>query len=239
MKKIIFTLTLTILLVFVGTLALASEGPNVSPKVTPSTTQVSEGGNLSVTLSVDNITFTTGINSATLKIDYDNNIFEPLDDTSFDALNNWTASYIPVSGELTLTRTSEHGLQLDAGDIVKIDFKAKSGTSGETVTIKLKEMTFSDGFSTPFQAEDIVTPSITIGEVQDIPPIIIDPTPIPDPDPDLTPTPVEPETPSDIPETGLTDSIKYIILGLFFVAVIFYINYHRLDKKNVRYVDVE
>ncbi len=242
MKKITLTLTMIILLIFVGNVVLATESPIVSPKVTATTTQVTEGGNLSVTLSVDNITFTSGINSVTLTVEYDSNLFEPLDDTSFDALNNWTAVYAQLSRELTLTRGDGQAFQKEAGEVVKIDFKAKTGTSGQTTTIKLKDMTYWDGFSAKYEAEDIVTPSITIGEVQNIVPVDPIPTPTPDPDPDPTPVPdpnPDKDSPEEIPETGLEDTMKYIILGLFMVAVVFYINYKKLERKNVRYVNVD
>lgn len=243
MKKTMITLTLIILLVFVGTTVLASDTPNVTPKVTVSATQVSEGGNLSVTLSVDNITFAMGINSVVLTVDYNDDLFEPLDDTSFDALNNWVAAYVPLSKELSLTREAEQGLQSEAGNIVKVDFKAKTGTSGEIATIRFKDMVFGDGFSTPYNAEDIVTASITIGDVQNIPPIIVDTDPIPeDNGDDLTPIEVEDdkkEKPEEIPETGLSENVTYIILALLSVAVVFYINYKRFEKKHIRYVNVD
>ena len=106
-------------------------------------------------------------------------------------------------------------------------------------------MVFGDGYSTNFEAEDTSTSTITIGEAKEIPPIVIDPDPTPEPDPTPDPTP-EPEpkepskeTPDEIPETGLADNLVYIIAGLFIVALGFFISYKNLEKKNIRYVNVE
>lgn len=240
MKKIILTFALTILLVFVGTTVLASS-VSVTPKVTTSVTQLSEGGNLSVVLNVDQITFTSGINSINLKVKYDTEIFEQISSTSFETQNNWVSNYEPLSNELTLSRSELGDLQTEKGDVVKIDFKAKTGTSGKTTTVTLSDMVFWDGISAKFEASDLTTATVTIGAVTDIPPIIVDPDPTPDPDSNTTPTPVEQdkEIPDEIPETGLADNMIYIIAGLFILALGSYISYKKLERKNIRYVNVE
>lgn len=243
MKKGIITLTLIILLIFTGTTVLATEAASVTPIITPSSTRIAEGGDLTVTFSVENITFATGINSITFSIDYDDEIFEALDTTSFNASNGWAVvRYEPLSKGLSL---SAQNLQTEAGDIVKIDFKAKTGTNGKTGVVEFKDIVFKDGFTTPYTAENIATSTITIG-TQEISPITPTPTPIPDTDPEPEPTPTptptpdpEKEKPEEIPETGLTDSLSYLIIALVVASVVFYINYKRLEKKNVRYVNIE
>lgn len=244
MKKITLTLAFTILLVFLGTVVLATDA-FVTPVISTSVTELSEGGNLSVTLRADQISFEAGINLVSFKVKYDTEIFEQIDSTSFDAQNDWQVKYEPLSNEVTLSMTNN--LQSEAGDIVKIDFKAKSGTTGKTTTITLTDMVFGDGYSTNFEAQDTSTSTITIDEAKEIPPIVIDPDPTPEPDPTPDPTP-EPEPkpkepskeiPDEIPETGLADNLVYIIAGLFIVALGFFISYKNLEKKNIRYVNVE
>ena len=247
MKKSFITLTLIILLIFVGSIVLASDIPKVNPTITLSSNTVIEGGDLTVTLNVKDITFVTGINSINLTIDYDSNVFEAISTTSFDALNNWTAVYEPASKKLSLARASAQGLQTDSADVVKIDFKVKTGTNGKTTIISFKDMVFGDGFSTDYKPQDISTSTITIGSSV-IDPIIIEPSPTPSPDPYPQPTPtptptptpnLEPDKPNTIPETGITDTLTYIIGALIVASVIFYINYKRLERKNIRYVNLD
>lgn len=229
MKKSFITLTLIILLIFVGSIVLASDIPKVNPTITLSSNTVIEGGDLTVTLNVKDITFVTGINSINLTIDYDSNVFEAISTTSFDALNNWTAVYEPASKKLSLARASAQGLQTDSADVVKIDFKVKTGTNGKTTIISFKDMVFGDGFSTDYKPQDISTSTITIGSSV-IDPIIIEPSPTPN---------LEPDKPNTIPETGITDTLTYIIGALIVASVIFYINYKRLERKNIRYVNLD
>ena len=248
MKKIILTLTILIAIVFIGTTVLAAENtnPTVTPTATTSLGTVAEGGDLSVTLKATNITFELGISTVTASIEYNENVFEPLGDTSFDNLNGWVASYDQLAKVVTLTRGMGEQLQKQDGDLVKIDFKVKTGATGEVTSIKFNDMKFGDGASAEFTAEPISTSDITIG-TGTIAPIQPDPTPIPTPTPTPTPTPdpVTPDPqpgkdqPDDIPETGLTDTMGYIILALGIAAVIFYVNYKKLERKNIRYVDVK
>lgn len=240
MKKFIFTLSLIVLIVFAGTVVLA-EG-KVTPSILPSTTQITEGSELTVTLRVEDISFPLGISTITLVVDYEDSVFEAIDNTSFDALNNWTESFDALSRELTLTREQTAELQKEAGDVVKVDFRAKPGTNGKSTAISFKNMSFTDGINQPFQAADISTPTITVGEVQVIQPVEpVEPTP--DPGGSLNPIikkdDPEPEAPEEIPETGLSDNMTYIIAGIVVLAGVFYVNYKKFDRKNVRYVNVK
>lgn len=241
MKKNIITFTLILLVVFVGTIVLATETPalQVTPKVVTSTDQVSGGGDLGLTFSVESMT--GEISTVAFKVEYDTEVFEALNDNSFEGLNNWKSVYDQLSGQVTLTRVEQQGNQTMPGDLAKINFTAKSNVAGKTVTITIKDMDFRGGADVSVKPENISTQNITVGTIQVLQPGNEQPTPIVEEPKDTDPKVEEPKDtqPEEIPETGLNDTMTYIIMALVIAAAIFYTNYKRLERKNVRYVNID
>lgn len=237
MKKIIFTLTLIILVLFVGVTVFADD-PTVQSVLKTDATTVKEGEDLVVTMSVSDITFTQGLAAVTATLNYDDAVFEAVEGSSFTELNNWKVSYSPLAKEIVLSRVEDQPLQKENGDLFSVKLKAKADTAGQKPVIKVTDVKFKDNIVQEYSVAEVATSEITIEKIGSILPTEPE-TPTPIPTEPETPISTDKEKPEEIPETGLSDTMVYIIAALGIVAVVFYINYKRLERKNIRYINVE
>ncbi len=237
MKKIIFTLTLIILVLFVGVTVFADD-PTVQSVLKTDATTVKEGEDLVVTMSVSDITFTQGLAAVTATLNYDDAVFEAVEESSFTELNNWKVSYSPLAKEIVLSRVEDQPLQKENGDLFSVKLKAKADTAGQKPVIKVTDVKFKDNIVQEYSVAEVATSEITIEKIGSILPTEPE-TPTPIPTEPETPISTDKEKPEEIPETGLSDTMVYIIAALGIVAVVFYINYKRLERKNIRYINVE
>lgn len=237
MKKILFTLTLIILVLFVGVTVFADD-PTVQSVLKTDATTVKEGEDLVVTMSVSDITFTQGLAAVTATLNYDDAVFEAVEGSSFTELNNWKVSYSPLAKEIVLSRVEDQPLQKENGDLFSVKLKAKADTAGQKPVIKVTDVKFKDNIVQEYSVAEVATSEITIEKIGSILPTEPE-TPTPIPTEPETPISTDKEKPEEIPETGLSDTMVYIIAALGIVAVVFYINYKRLERKNIRYINVE
>lgn len=128
--------------------------------MTPSSTTVAESTEFTVTIKLSNLDVgTTGVNSFSAKLDYDTNVFETVNSSSFTGLNGWTMqSFAADSKIIVLTKLS---FVKSEEEVFQMTLKTKEGVSGKTGNIKLTEVKAADP-SNDIEASDVST-SIVVG----------------------------------------------------------------------------
>lgn len=260
MKRRILTISTLIvfLLAFFAINTLANsdiqpiETTSVAATLEPKYKQVVAEGENIVEVKITSINFTSGLASVSGTLVYDEGVFEQVNETNFDPLNDWKVSYDPVTKKIDFARDAGKENQREPGSLVRIAFKIKPNSVGKAGLIKLENVTFSNGYEPDFKLDSITTPEIVVGNTNinyeekpsdNVTPIIPgtdNQNPItPVPDPSETKKPKEDKKPQDIPETGIADTFVPIASVLVALTTVFYVNYKRLNRKNVRYVDVK
>lgn len=225
--------------------------------MTPSSTTVSEGTEVVVTVSVSNLNVgDSGINAFTAYLSYDSDVFETLTDSSVEGLNSWSSTYTASSGQILLTKNSF--VNTDE-EIMQITLKVRDGVEVDTEgTVSLTGIVVSNSESEV--SGDTVSTTITVGTGTSSDntnntnttgnPIIINPTT------NNTNTANEENTANtnantntensssynvsnlntnssndDIPYTGpVGDAFIKIILGVVLIALVIYIKIRKMDE---------
>ncbi|MGN1299096.1 MAG: hypothetical protein ACI4UE_03840 [Candidatus Scatovivens sp.] len=149
---IIFCLVTILLIDVVSALSL-------SVFMTPSTTSVETSSEVIIKVKISNLDVgDNGINTFSGNLSIDTDVFEQLSAESVTGLNNWTASYSPDNGRVTLFKTT---FVNSDEELFQIILKTKSNVTKNSGTVSLKNIIVSNG-NDEISATEVST-SISIG----------------------------------------------------------------------------
>ena len=132
---------------------------SLSVFMTPSTTNVQTSSEVVVKVKISNLNVgNDGINTFSANLNYDTDVFESLTSDSITGLNNWTASYAPDTGRVTLFKTT---FANSDEELFQITLKTKGDVSKNSGTVSLKNIIVSNG-NDEISATEVST-SISIG----------------------------------------------------------------------------
>lgn len=136
--KTLLTVSIMALIVVISTISnAASVGMTLS-----SNSKLKAGDTVTVTMSLGNIDAGNGIDTITAELNYDKNVFETLETSSFVASNSWTPTYASSTNMLTAVKNSK----VTKGEtVLTITLKVKSTLSVKSTTVTLKDIVVSGG----------------------------------------------------------------------------------------------
>lgn len=136
--KTLLTVSVMALIVVISTISnAASVGMSLS-----SNSKLKAGDTVTVTMSLGNIDAGNGIDTITAELNYDKNVFETLETSSFVASNSWTSTYASSTNMLTVLKNSK----VTKGEtVLTITLKVKSTISVKSTTVTLKDIVVSGG----------------------------------------------------------------------------------------------
>lgn len=255
MKKVLSILLMVMLIVF--TMTISANALSFTATMTPSSTNVAESTEFTVTVKVSNLEVgTNGINSLKGYLKYDTEVFETISESSIEGLNSWTAKYDATTGKIELTKNT---FVTSTQEVFQVAFKTKSGVSGKSGTISYSNIVASNSES-DISATDIST-SITVGTASGnqnatenvtntpsnnvVAPIITANTNSNNNKVNNTNTNVvannntannavsnytNTTSDSDMPKTGVDDTLLVLIFVVIAVAMVFYLKIEKLNN---------
>lgn len=132
---------------------------SLSVFMTPSTTSVETSSEVVIKVKISNLDVgDNGINTFSGNLGIDTDVFEQLSAESVTGLNNWTASYSPDNGRVTLFKTT---FVNSDEELFQIKLKTKSNVTKSSGTVSLKNIIVSNG-NDEISATEVST-SISIG----------------------------------------------------------------------------
>ena len=140
MKNKVLCSLLIILIVFSITMSVS--GLSFTATMTPSKTTVGESEEFTVTVKVSNLDVgSNGINSLQGYLKYDSDVFETINESSIEGLNNWAATYDESTGKISLTKNT---FVTSSQEVFLIALKTKSGVSGKSGSISYTNISASN-----------------------------------------------------------------------------------------------
>lgn len=215
--------------------------------MTPSNSNVNASNEFTVAIKIANLDVgEKGINTISGILDYDEDVFEPISESSFDKTNAWNPTYNSETKKITLIKGT---FVKTEEQVLAITFKTKSDLEDGTVgQIKFTDIVASNS-ETDITASDTST-SVTIGQesnsntanVKNSENLLITPTnnitpvnntPVVNNTPSVVSSYVNNENPSNdnMPHTGAEDTIVYFIGAAVILAIIFYIKFESVNKE--------
>lgn len=215
--------------------------------MTPSSSNVNASNEFTVQVKIANLDVgEKGINTISGTLDYDEDVFEVISESSFDKTNAWNPTYNAETKKITLIK----GTFVKAEEqVLSITFKTKSDVTDGTVgQIKFTDIVASNS-ETDITASDTST-SVTIGQesntntanVKNADNILITPTNSITPVNNNNNTPTNHsvvssyvnnvnESEDNMPHTGAEDTIIYFIGAAVILAIIFYIKFESVNRE--------
>ena len=124
----------------------------------PDKTTVAESTEFMVAVKISNIDAgSNGINSLEGYLEYDTKVFDPISQSSIEAVGDWTVKYNSENGKVVLQRLA---FVKTEENVFQITFRTKANTSGQKGTIKFKNI-WAYNSETEISASDIST-TITV-----------------------------------------------------------------------------
>ena len=158
MKKKFLILSIMMLLVtmFLSANVLAATITSATVTITPSKTEYKSGETIEFTISLKDLTASSGILGLGAYIEYDSNLLT-LEPTA-KGLSGWVDADISEKTHRFITTKNSHSANNE--DILKISFTAKEVTSDITTSVKLKKIEISNGVE--YDIDEISSNNITL-----------------------------------------------------------------------------
>ena len=162
MKNKLLSIVLVMLLM-VSIIAISAYAVSFTATMTPSATTVKEATEFTITVKVSNLDVgANGINSLEGYLKYAADVFETISESSIEGLNSWVAKFDETTGKISLTKNT---FVTSTQEVFQITFKTKSDVSGKSGTISYSDIVASNS-ETTISATDIST-SIAIGNTSE------------------------------------------------------------------------
>lgn len=159
-SKVLKIIIVFAMLIFVY--ATIVDALSFTAKMTASSITVAEATEFTIEIKVSNLDVgTNGINSLSGYLEYDDKVFEKINETNIEGLNSWgLGAFTSGTGKITMTKST---FAKSEEAVLQITFKTKSEVSGSSGVISFKGISASNSES-DISASDIST-SITVGTV--------------------------------------------------------------------------
>ena len=142
-KKLTIILLALVLIVVTSAPALAVT--NYEVKLNADKVQVNRGDTVKVTVSLSNITVSTGLGAFVGKLTYDETIFERVEQADIVGATGWgTVLYNSDAGLLTVERAAGDGAKQD-NDVMVITLKVKTDATVKSGSVTISEISCSTG----------------------------------------------------------------------------------------------
>lgn len=160
MEKKVFKVLIMIMLLVIAVSTVA-QAASFTATMTPSSTTVAPETEFTVTVKISNLDVgSNGINSLSGYLTYDDSVFETINESSIEGVNDWKPTFSSDNGRITLLKTQFVNTE---EAVFQITFKTKSETDLKKKTsgiIKLSQVVASNS-QDDITASDIST-TITI-----------------------------------------------------------------------------
>lgn len=160
MEKKVFKVLIMIMLLVIAVSTVA-QAASFTATMTPSSTTVAPETEFTVTVKISNLDVgNNGINSLSGYLTYDDSVFETINESSIEGVNDWKPTFSSDNGRITLLKTQFVNTE---EAVFQITFKTKSETDLKKKTsgiIKLSQVVASNS-QDDITASDIST-TITI-----------------------------------------------------------------------------
>lgn len=252
MRKKIISILL-IMMILIATICQVVNALSFTVTMEHKENAVPESTEFAVTIKVSNLDVgDNGINTLSGVLKYDTDIFETINDSNIEGLNRWVPTYDFSTGEIKLTKNTYVS---SSQEVLKISFKTKSGVTGKTGTISLSNIVGSDT-ENDIVASDIST-TITVGENADNNINVVDNNKgeistvtgnsinnnevsnnasnntannTVNNAANNTTNKVTNNSVSEVPYTGVDDTIVPVIIAIIAVALVFYIKIEKINN---------
>ena len=237
-KKVLKVLIMiTVLVIAVSTVVQAN---SFTASMTPSSTTVAPATEFTVTVKISNLDVgSNGINTLSGFLKYDDKVFEVINDSNIEGVNSWKPTYSSDNGKITLIKTQ---FVKTEEEVFQITFKTKDEASIKKNSVQ-GAITFSRIMGSNSQdeidASDIST-TITVSKT-----------------PENRTENKKPNTSngigngkgsgsnkntikntttyntvdeSDIPYTGVEDTIVYVLFAAIVLSLVFYVKFEKINK---------
>ena len=151
-----------IMIMILSVLSISVQALSFNVSMTPNKTRVEDASEFTVTVKVSNLDVgSNGINGLTASLAYDTEVFETINESNIDGLNNWSVEY-ETNGKVSAKKNS---FVNDDEEVFQITLKTKSGVEeGKTGTVSLSNIIATNS-DDKIDATKVST-TITIGSQQ-------------------------------------------------------------------------
>ena len=137
MEKKVFKVLIMIMLLVIAVSTVA-QAASFTATMTPSSTTVAPETEFTVTVKISNLDVgSNGINSLSGYLTYDNAVFETINESSIEGVNDWKPTFSSDNGRITLLKTQFVNTE---EAVFQITFKTKSETDSKKKTSGKKKL---------------------------------------------------------------------------------------------------
>lgn len=211
-----------------------------SASLTPSSTRVSKGADVTITLKLTDINVQDGISVVEAVLKYDSDVLS-IKESDVKAGDGWAINYNEENSKLTIDRSDSI---TEDSEIATFKFKVDESTSATTTAVSLVSVAAGNAsISEKIKISDISTNlQISSGALQPSSTPTTSPTTTTTTEPSSTPSTTPSSTPSttpsqttvkedNMPNTGSEDYIIPLMAIVAILAVISFIGYKKIDSK--------
>ena len=259
MKNKVFSLVLIFALI-VFTLTVSVSALSFTATMTPSATTVDESTEFTITVKVSNLDVgTNGINSLSGFLKYDTEVFDTITESSIEGLNSWSSTFDESTGKITLTKNTfvkstqevfqitfktKEGVTGQSGTISYSDIVASNSETdisateiSTSITVGTAAATDSDTSNTTSNVAVVTANTVTINTVTST--NTTENNTVENNTTENTSnnalssyvnTMTNTNSESDMPDTGVDDTVLFLIFATVGIALIFYIKIEKLNK---------
>lgn len=253
MKKIVVSLLIILVLILTLSTNIFAAG-SFSASLTPSSTKVGKGEELTVTVKISGINVEGGISAIKAALRFDSDVLS-LSKDDVKGLNDWTANYTEESKKITFDRLS---VVKSDSEIATLKFKVNESTTATTAAIQLVSITAGNADIDEEVKISNITTNISISSSGGTTTESPRPTGLEEPStsPSTSPSTIPTISPSannnqtiiptatngngkntvtneaNIPNTGANDNYVLPLMGIIaFLGIVSFVNYKRIDNK--------
>ncbi len=237
-KKIVFVLLIIFTLMSLLTITV-NAADSFSAKLTPNTTRVSKGEEVTVTLKLEKINVQDGISVVEGTLKFDSDILS-ISKSDIKASDGWAIEYNEDNNKFEIDRSDSI---TEDSDIATFKFKVNDGTSASTAMIQIDKMAAGNSTITEKISISAISTNITITGGSSLQPSTspsVSPSTVPTTSPSTAPTvsvaptatPTQPTTKkeTDMPYTGTEDYILPLIAIIAILGIASFVGYKKIEK---------
>lgn len=256
-KKFLSVLQISLFIVIMMTMTV--NAASFTATMTPSATTVKESTEFTITIKVSNLDVgTNGINSLEGYLKYDTSVFENISESSIEGLNSWSAKFDETNGKISLTKNTfvtsaqevfqitfktKSGVSGKSGTISYSDIVAGNSetnisatdistsiTIGNTADQNPSNTTNNTVTINAVASGNNTTNNATINSITNTNTNAVNNTNTNNTVSSYVNTMTNTTSGTDMPDTGVNDTVLIAIFSLVAIAIGFYIKIEKLNK---------
>ena len=259
MEKKVFKVLIMIMLLVIAVSTVA-QAASFTATMTPSSTTVAPETEFTVTVKISNLDVgSNGINSLSGYLTYDDSVFETINESSIEGVNDWKPTFSSDNGRITLLKTqfvnteeavfqitfktkSETDLKKKTSGIIKLS-QVVASNSQDDITASDISTTITISTATANETTNNATNSLVLQTNSTVKNTTIKNTTVKNVVTNTTENAVGAAVNTtknttvyntveedDIPYTGVEDTIVYVLFVAIAMALVFYIKFEKINK---------